>query len=72
MRTMKELEGKAPQTFKLIGGPCGGETFEAIEPKTIIKCRQPGKTPPRYCVYMRKMDTTEYHHITGCCNKGAI
>ncbi|AAN02154.1 gp100 [Mycobacterium phage Barnyard] len=72
MRVMKKLDGKAPEKFSLVNGPCAGQTFEAVAPKTIIKAQQPEKYPPRYCVYMRKMGTTEYHHIEGCCRKGLI
>jgi hypothetical protein len=67
---MREGKPPKPVTFKLIGGPGTGTTFEAFEPvKQIIRYEDNSVYPSRYCVYMRKMGTTEYHHITGCCNR---
>lgn len=68
---MKEIEGETYYTGTLHGGPGDGVTgVELGYPPLpmIIKFEDNSVSPSRYCVYARKMDTTEYHHITGCCN----
>lgn len=69
---MRTVEGETWYTGKLIGGPGHGETIQLGYPP-LPMIAQFEETfddePSHYHVYARKLNTTEYHHIQGCCNK---
>lgn len=69
---MKEGKGAEFYTATLVGGPGNGVNVEVGYPPLpmIIKYNQGTEEFPRYCVYARKINTVEYHHIQGCCRKG--